>query len=103
MPEWVILRYKSKAEQRGLEGVKFALVPHLGYFALLAGCRGSRGRCSPLDKGTAPPAGHAGMLRRSGDSQATPQQSLGPWEARLVDKRRFRLAERTAEFMLLGC
>jgi len=67
----------------------------------LTGCRGSRGRCSPLDKGTAPPAGHAGMLRRSGDSQATPQQSLGPWEARLVDKRRFRLAERTAEFMLL--
>jgi hypothetical protein len=66
--------------------------------ALLAGCRGSRGRCSPLDKGTAPPAGHAGMLRRSGDSQATPQPSLGPWEARLVDKRRFRLAERTAAF-----
>ena len=74
-------------------------------FALLAACPGSRGRCSPLDKGTAPPTGHAGMLRRSDDSQATPHQFLGPWEARLVDKRRFRLAERTAaysaEFQLL--
>jgi hypothetical protein len=38
------------------------------------------------------------MLRRSGDSQATLQQSLGPWEARLVDNRRFRLAERTVAF-----
>ena len=28
-------------------------------------------------KGTAPPTGHAGMLRRSGDSPATPQQFLG--------------------------
>jgi hypothetical protein len=45
------------------------------------------------------------MLRRSDDSQATPHQFLGPWEARLVDKRRFRLAEMTAaysaEFQLL--
>jgi hypothetical protein len=74
-------------------------VPPAGnLFALLAGCPRSPGRYSPLDKGTAPPTGHAGMLRRSNDSQATSHQFLGPWEARLVDKRRFRLAERTAAY-----
>jgi hypothetical protein len=61
---------------------------------------GPRGRCrpSPLDKGTAPPTGHAGMLLRPGGSQANSQQFPGPWEARLVDKRRFRLSKRTAAF-----
>ena len=101
VPQGGPFRYIRVLEQRSHALGVSQGVPHWLLQALLAGCRGSRGRCSPLDKSTAPPAGHAGMLRRSGDSQATPQQSLGPWEARLVDKRRFRLAERTAEFMLL--